>query len=65
MIDACWIAVAVVVALDGGRVVALTTAGEGDFAGGDLVFHNQSIVAQVARPCDGYASNRSACEIGV
>ena len=45
MIEVCRIAVA----LARGSVIALSTAGEGGFASGDLVFHDQSIVAQVAR----------------
>ena len=66
MIDACWIAVAVVVALAGGGVVGLTPAGGGGFAGADCVStHLFSLVAQVTQPCTGCASNRSACEIRV
>ena len=68
MIEGCWIAgaVAVVMALAGGGVVALTPAGGGGFAGADCVSpHLFSLVAQVTQPCTGCASNLSACEIRV
>ena len=63
MVVGYWIGSVVARALAGGSVVALTAAG--GFAGVDCVFPVFSLVAQVARPCAGIATNLSAFEIWV